>query len=212
MRQHWLRQWTGAEHAPSHCLDQSGQSVTYQQRKKLRQFAMPKTCEDLPSLVNSCVYYACQTCEIYQILPYSVDFKAPGELWNPLSKTVFSKCSFTWNKGPVNIWKDPKTKDPKDNLYVTLANIFPNFLHCISLSSMGTELDDWFFLFNSLVKLTSKNPSLHYWLFVSGIHWWALDFPHKRKGFPCLMIIVSPDQIQWLFGVPTSRSGPGFVQ
>ena len=123
MRQHWLRQWTGAEQAPSHCLHQSSQSVTHQQCKKLGQFAMPKTWEDLSSLVNSCVYYARQTCEIYQILPYSVDFKAPAELWNLLSKIVLSKCSFTWNKGSVSIWKDPKTKDPKDNLYIGPANI-----------------------------------------------------------------------------------------
>ena len=37
--------------------------------------------------------------KIYQVLPYSVDFKAPVELWNPLSNTVFSnKYSFNWNK------------------------------------------------------------------------------------------------------------------
>ena len=74
--------------------------------KKLGQFAMPETCENWPSVINSSVYYAHQTHESYQVLPYSVDFKAPGELWNPLSKTVFSKCSFIWNKGPVKIWND----------------------------------------------------------------------------------------------------------
>ena len=47
------------------------------QCQKLRQFAMPKTCEYWLGLVNSCVDYAWQTHEIYQILPYSVDFKAP---------------------------------------------------------------------------------------------------------------------------------------
>ena len=56
------------------------------------------------NFVNTCVYYACQTHEIYQVLSYFVDFKAPRELWNPLSKTVLSNCSFIWNKGPVNIW------------------------------------------------------------------------------------------------------------
>ena len=35
---------------------------------------MLETCEDL---VNSCIYCTCQTCDIYQLLPYSVDFKAP---------------------------------------------------------------------------------------------------------------------------------------
>ena len=39
-------------------------------------------------LVNSCIYYAHQTREIYQALPYLVDFKAPVEFWNPPSMTV----------------------------------------------------------------------------------------------------------------------------
>ena len=67
---------------------------------------MPEICENWLSLVNSCIYYSLQTCEIYQVLPYSLDFKAPGELWNPLNKRVRSKCSFIWNRGPVNIWND----------------------------------------------------------------------------------------------------------
>ena len=45
-------------------------------------------------LVNICIYYAHQMCEIYRVLPYSVDFKAPMELWNPWSKTVLGKCSY----------------------------------------------------------------------------------------------------------------------
>ena len=48
------------------------------------------TCENWLSLLNSCIYYAHQTHEIYQVLPYFMDFKAPWELWNPLSKTVLS--------------------------------------------------------------------------------------------------------------------------
>ena len=60
----------------------------YQLIAVLGQFAMPETCENRLGLVNSCIYYAQQTCETYQVLPYSVDFKAPGELWNLLSKTV----------------------------------------------------------------------------------------------------------------------------
>ena len=34
-------------------------------------FAMPETCENWLCLVNSCIYYVYQTCEIYQVLPYS---------------------------------------------------------------------------------------------------------------------------------------------
>ena len=49
---------------------------------------MLETCGNWLSLIESCIYYAHQTSEIYQVLPYSVDFKALEELWNPLSKTV----------------------------------------------------------------------------------------------------------------------------
>ena len=67
---------------------------------------MPEICENWLGLVNSCIYYAYQTLEIYQVLPYAADFKAPLE-----SKTVFSKCSFIWYKGPVNIWLDCKAQN-----------------------------------------------------------------------------------------------------
>ena len=39
----------------------------------------PETCENWLDLENSYIYYAHQSCEIYQILPHSLDFKAPGE-------------------------------------------------------------------------------------------------------------------------------------
>ena len=52
---------------------------------------MPEICENWLSLVNICIYCAHQTCEIYQALPYSVDFKAPGEILNPLSKTALRR-------------------------------------------------------------------------------------------------------------------------
>ena len=45
---------------------------------KLFQFAKIDTCENWFGLPKSCVYYVHQTCEIYQVLPYSVDFQAPG--------------------------------------------------------------------------------------------------------------------------------------
>ena len=69
---------------------------------------MPKTCENWLGLVNSIVYYARQTRVIYQVLPYSMDFKAPDELWNPLGKAVPSTWSFISNKEPVNILNDRK--------------------------------------------------------------------------------------------------------
>ena len=61
---------------------------------------------DLWKLARSCkqlFYYARECREIYQLLPYSVDFKAPGELWNPQSKTVLNLKSNLY-VGPVNIF------------------------------------------------------------------------------------------------------------
>ena len=45
---------------------------------------MPENCENWLSLVNICIYSACQTHEIYQVVPYSVDFKAD---WVALKST-----------------------------------------------------------------------------------------------------------------------------
>ena len=87
-----------------HKADTPIKQCIHPQSWKLGRFAMPETCENWLGLVNSCVYYARQTCEIFQVLRYAVDFKAPRELWNPLSKTVLSEYSFIWNIGHVHIW------------------------------------------------------------------------------------------------------------
>ena len=71
---------------------------------------MSKTCENCLALVNSCVYYACQTRDIYQVLLYWVDFKAPGELWNLMSKAVLNKSGFIFDKIPLNILYDHKAQ------------------------------------------------------------------------------------------------------
>ena len=71
---------------------------------------MPERGEIWLGLVNIFIYYACHTHKIYQVLSYSVDFKAPMELWNPLSKTVLSKRSSNWNKGTVNTRYDHKAQ------------------------------------------------------------------------------------------------------
>ena len=63
---------------------------------------MPKTCENWLGLVNSYIFYVNQTCEIYQVLPYSVDFKAPWELWNPLSRQYLINVVLFG----INIWND----------------------------------------------------------------------------------------------------------
>ena len=41
---------------------------------------MPETGENWLGFVNSWVYFARQIHKIYQVLPYSVDLTAPGEL------------------------------------------------------------------------------------------------------------------------------------
>ena len=48
--------------------------------------------------------------QINEVLPNSADFKAPGEFWNSLRKTVLIKRSFTGNKGPLNTWNGRKAK------------------------------------------------------------------------------------------------------
>ena len=57
---------------------------------------MPETCENWCGLVNSDVYYAHQTRETYQVLPYSIDFKAPGEMTVKLKSNLYV--------APVNIF------------------------------------------------------------------------------------------------------------
>ena len=77
---------------------------------KLWQFVMTETYESWLSLENSCIYYVRQNHEIYQVLPNTVDYRSPRELWNPLCKAVLNKCNFIWNEWPVNIWNDCKTQ------------------------------------------------------------------------------------------------------
>ena len=96
----------------------------------LGQFAMPETCENWLSLVNRFVDYAHQTRGIYQVLPYSMDFKAIGELWNPPSKTVLSKIFFLFGK------KDLQTSEMtiklKNDLHVGPVNVCLNLLYCFT--------------------------------------------------------------------------------
>ena len=47
---------------------------------------MPEIWKKWLGLVNCCIYNACQIHEIYKVLSYSVDFKAPAKLWNQLIK------------------------------------------------------------------------------------------------------------------------------
>ena len=53
----------------------------------INQFAIPEACKNWLGLVNNCIYYTHHTHAIYQVLAYSVDFKAHEKIWNPLSKS-----------------------------------------------------------------------------------------------------------------------------
>ena len=88
---------------------------------KLWQFAMSKACENWFLLVNCCVYHVRQTCEIDQILPYSVNFKAPGNFEIRWVRQYLIN-DFIWNKGPVNKKMTVKIRSPF-NLYVGPVNI-----------------------------------------------------------------------------------------
>ena len=81
------------------------------QYEKFEKFVIPQTCENWLGLVNSCIYYVHQTHEIFELLPYLLDFKASWKFWNPVSETVLNKCSFIWNTGPLNIWNDHKPEE-----------------------------------------------------------------------------------------------------
>ena len=71
---------------------------------------MPETCKVWFGLINSNIYFARHMRDIYQELPYSVDYKASMELWDPLSETVLSKCGFICNKWSAKIWNNCKAQ------------------------------------------------------------------------------------------------------
>ena len=72
--------------------------------------------------------------DIKLVLLYSVDFKAPCELWYPLRKTVLNTCSFVWQKGPVNTQND--RKDQKELVcgtckYLQIFDTDVYIVHCL---------------------------------------------------------------------------------
>ena len=81
---------------------------------------MPETCKKLLGFVNSCVYYANQTHDIYQVLSYSVDFKGPEEIdW---VRQYLIKVGLFRIK---DLSKSEITAKLKSNLYVQPVDIFP---------------------------------------------------------------------------------------
>ena len=76
---------------------------------------MPENCENWLGVVNGDVYCAHQTREIYQVLPQSVDFKAPGEIWNPLHKTVLSTLH----------WRHVMSSSQITRLTIVYSTVYP---------------------------------------------------------------------------------------
>ena len=117
--------------------------------------------ENCLGLVNRGIYYVGHRREIYRVLPYSMDLKAPRELWNVLGETTFSKCSFIWHKGPANIWIDCKAQS---NLYVGHVNMFLIFdiaCRCFASAEVANRkmrVND----FITFKKLLPNEPILHY--------------------------------------------------
>ena len=60
-----------------------------------------QTCGNWLDLVNSCVCFAHQIREIYQVLSYSVDFKAPTYLVRPLHGPDCSTDKFGISRSSV---------------------------------------------------------------------------------------------------------------
>ena len=130
-----------------------------------------------------CIYYACQTFAIYRVLPYSVDSKAPGELWNPLSKTVLCKSSLIWNKGPVNM---------SSNMHFRPVNIFPNFWHCL------TEIMHSYFH-------SCQSTWFHLW--INSRHFLSNCLQDIHPPIQIYYIIMAEDMADSTFGTQQMRDG-----
>ena len=91
---------------------------------------MPETYENWLRIVNICVYKFTRHWLTQWIS------KRPEILENALGKAVLSKCSFRWNKRPVNIWNDRKAQ--RGLVRWTCKYFFLNFWHCHG-NSKGTS-------------------------------------------------------------------------
>ena len=94
------------------------------------------------------------------------------------SKTIYSKCSFIWNK---DLYKSKLTVKLKSNLYVTPVNIFPNFLYWYS------NLHDTRYCLQYHDDVTKWKHLPLYWPFVRGIHRSPVNSLHKGQWRGALM-------------------------
>ena len=85
---------------------------------------MPGFWENWPSPVNNCVSCARQNHEIYQLPPYSMDYKVHRMFKKPPSKTAFNK----WGLFEIqDLQTYEMTIKLKSNINVGLINIFLTF-------------------------------------------------------------------------------------
>ena len=131
---------------------------------KIRTTCHAETCENWLDPINNRVYFACQIRATYQLLPYSVDFKAHMELWNPLSKTIIIKYSFISTKGPV---KSEMIVKVESNLNVGPVNIFLNF---------------WYRYYHSYCCYCCCHSTISYMVLTND----AQKFTHKAEIWECL--------------------------
>ena len=86
---------------------------------------MPKTFENCLGLVNGCIYYALQTCEILPDTALLSGFpSSPGAYW--VRQYSVNLVLFVIKYRQTS----EMTIKLKSNLYVRPVNIFPNFWHC----------------------------------------------------------------------------------
>ena len=90
---------------------------------KVGQFATPMTsCKNWLSPVYSCTYCVRQTCDIYEVRPYSVDFKAPGGFEILWVRQYLANVDLI---GIKDLWFSEMNVKLKGHLHVGSGNIFP---------------------------------------------------------------------------------------
>ena len=89
---------------------------------------MPETCENWFGLLYNDIYYTHQTREIYQVLPYLVDFKAPGSFEIHWVRQHLVNVVLFGLKG-LCIFR--MTVKIKSNLFKVPVYSLPNYWHCM---------------------------------------------------------------------------------
>ena len=114
---------------------------------------------------------------IYQVLPYSVDFKAPPELWNQLSKRVLDKCCLFRIK---DMCISKMTTKLEGNLYILPVNTFSKPWHCTYmyiLSSQGPPRS-WRLWLDEIGRLRALNFFFNTVCFITALNVGGKEMVH----------------------------------